>query len=228
MYSWCYTWNPLGGKCYYACDYCYVKNKIGPWLERMGNPKYVVEPYLEKGELKTRLVTPSGELIFVQSNGDLFGEWIPREWIILVLKHCNQYPENAYLFQTKNPERMTDFLQYLPDNSILGTTLETNRNDLYEGRAPKPSARAYHFWNLPWKRKMVSVEPILDFDLILFVDWLRTINPLFVSVGADSLGCGLPEPSGLKVDSLISLLEGFTEVRKKDNLKRILEDKGEK
>ena len=43
--------------------------------------------------------------IFVCSMADLFGEWVPDEWIIEVLNACREAPQHRYLFLTKNPER---------------------------------------------------------------------------------------------------------------------------
>jgi len=71
--------------------------------------------------------------------------------------------------------------------------------------------------------KMVSIEPIMDFDLDVMVDWMRQIKPEFISIGADSKGHKLPEPSTDKVQALIEALKEFTSVRCKPNLKRLLD-----
>ena len=52
--------------------------------------------------------------------------------------------------------------------------------------------------------------------------WIQTIDPEFVSVGADSGKNGLCEPSSEKLKELLECLEKLTEVRKKKNLERIL------
>lgn len=43
--------------------------------------------------------------IFVGSMADLFGEWVPDEWIQEVFNACAAAPQHRYLFLTKNPER---------------------------------------------------------------------------------------------------------------------------
>lgn len=43
--------------------------------------------------------------IFVVSMGDLFGDWVPDEWIQEVFKACEAAPWHKYLFLTKNPKR---------------------------------------------------------------------------------------------------------------------------
>lgn len=42
---------------------------------------------------------------FVCSTADLFGEWVPDEWIEQVFKVCLENPRHRYLFLTKNPAR---------------------------------------------------------------------------------------------------------------------------
>ena len=44
--------------------------------------------------------------IFVCSMADLFGEWVPDEWIAEVFKACDAAPWHRYLFLTKNPKRL--------------------------------------------------------------------------------------------------------------------------
>lgn len=230
MYEWAWTWSPLGGPCLYACKYCYVKKKIGPWLERMGNTKYVGVPRLIEKELRVPLVKPDdGKVIFVQSNGDLFGYWVWPAWIRRVLNHCRAYPQNTYLFQTKNPIKFQEFVDEFPPRTILGTTIETNRNYRVT-MAPTPSERQQQiaylknvlrgFKGFKW---MVSIEPIMDFDVPDLKRMIWSIHPVFVSIGADSGRNKLPEPSAPKLKELIRQISKFTEVRVKKNLKRLFE-----
>ena len=71
----------------------------------------------------------------------------------------------------------------------------------------------------------VSIEPILDFDVDVLVSWIKQINPEFVSIGADSKSHNLPEPPAWKVKKLIEELKKITNVKIKDNLKRLTIDK---
>lgn len=236
MYPFAWTWNPLAGPCKHNCSYCYVHKKIAPKLLKFGNGKYYADIQLIESELNTPLRKPDdGKLVFVQSCGDHLGEWIPTEWIIRIYEHCQDlYFRSAckqkFLLQTKNPSRFfaKDLWGKFPDNSIFGTTLETNRSKWYQKNhfscAPSINER-FHWMKKfhPLFEKMVSIEPALDFDVDSFVEMIQSIDPVFVSIGADSCNCGLPEPSPEKVSLLISKLEGFTEVRVKDNLKRLLE-----
>jgi len=221
MYPWAFTWNPLGGLCLHACSYCYVRNKISPWLKRMGILKYVGEPRLIESELKTPLRIPNDYILFVCSNNDLFGDWVDGLWIEKIILHCRKYPETHYLFQTKNPERLEDYLPILPENSIIGTTIETNR-DYQVSKAPSVIERYRTLARLDYPLKMVSIEPIMDFDPPKLVKMVKRINPWFVSIGADSDRNLLPEPDPEKIKTLIDRLSEFTQVRIKHNLKRLL------
>lgn len=44
--------------------------------------------------------------IFVCSMADLFGDWVPDEWIKEVFEACEAAPQHRYLFLTKNPARL--------------------------------------------------------------------------------------------------------------------------
>ena len=196
----------------------------------MGNPKYYGDSCLIEHELKTPLMKPDdGNVIFVGSCNDIFGNWIPREWILKVLNHCKKYPDNTYLFQTKNPSRFFEFENLFPPNTIYGTTLETNRDNGYckISRAPLPSLRKHMFCLFVTKndfgyKSMISMEPLLDFDLDVMLEWAKEIKPSFVSIGADSITKKFAEPSPEKTKELVDGVKKITEVRVKDNLQRLL------
>jgi DNA repair photolyase len=177
--------------------------------------KNLPEMYLDKKELNTNL--GNGNTIFVGSSCDMFANKVDATWIWSVIKHCEKY-DNKYLFQTKNPARFDKF--YFPAKTIFGTTLETNREYMLSD-APSVKER-YEAMKKIKALKMVSIEPILNFDLYDFSVMIRDIKPAFVSIGADSKGHNLPEPSPLKVTKLIKYLEVWTEVKIKDNLKRLI------
>ncbi|MCD6330778.1 MAG: DUF5131 family protein [Thermoplasmata archaeon] len=219
MYPWVtHTWNAIRGRCYHNCMYCYMKkfwNKLK-------------EPYLDEKCLKDNL--GSGNVIFVGSSIDMWAENVPDEWILKVLQHCLKYPSNTYLFQSKNPKRFLHFISnyddFIPNNVIWGTTIETNRLTINYSKAPAPITR-YFFMKRIEAKKMVSIEPIMDFDLDAMVKLIYGIKPKFVSIGADSKGNNLPEPPAWKIKKLIEKLKEFTEVKIKKNLNRILKDENE-
>ena len=213
MYPETITWNPLGGECPHDCEYCYRKDLMrypSNKVKYSGESRLVDVPIPKAKE---------GKVIFVCSMTDLFAKEIPSEAIYNVLQACCKVP-NQYLFQTKNPARFYDFMGQYPMRVILGTTIETNRECTYQSKAPPIKDRFEAMKTLP-AIKMVSIEPIMDFDLEMFVRMLRQIQPSYVSVGADSKNNGLKEPSKSKIVRLLASLRSFTEVRKKSNLSRL-------
>ncbi len=207
MYPWVtHTWNISKGKCPHDCSYCYMKRYPQPEL------------HFDKKGLKTNL--GDGKFIFVGSSCDAFAEAIPDNWIDQMLEHCRLYPSNRYLFQSKNPMRFALWIGEFPRSTIIGTTIESNYNLLGVSKAPIVYER-YEAIRQIGMPKMVSIEPIMDFDLEAMVSWMREINPEFISIGADSGNNHLPEPSPEKVKALIEALKEITTVKVKSNLGRL-------
>ena len=88
--------------------------------------------------------------IFVCSMADLFGDWVPDEWIEQVFKACEAAPQHRYLFLTKNPKRYCklDDAGKLPrlDNFWFGSTVT------------KPGMLA---WCAIEPNTFLSIEPLL-------------------------------------------------------------------
>lgn len=202
-----FTYNPIKGKCSHDCSYCFMKRWPQAPLRLMEKEFY------DLGQNYT---------IFVGSSTDMFAPDVPYNWIDRVLAHCSKYSSNIYLFQSKNPGRFPPS-EYMPKNLILAATIESNREH-HVSNAMMPVGRAEILASLAGQglRLMVSIEPILDFDVGIFKGWVETIKPEFVSIGADSKGHNLPEPPKEKVLELITELEKFTRVIQKDNLRRLL------
>jgi DNA repair photolyase len=199
---------------------CYVnsvKNKFPNINERYSGEIRLLEKELAKDE-------GEGNTIFVQDMGDLFAENVPSEFILTILNHLKKYQKNTYLFQTKNPKRFLEFESDFPDNIILGTTIETNKQEILNkiSKAPSIEERKYWMKMVGFCKIFLTLEPLIDFDLKELVEIIRDINPDFVNIGADSKNHNLPEPSKNKVKELIEELKAFTEIRKKENLGRLL------
>ena len=219
MYPWLdYTWNPIRGKCPHGCVYCFMKDRdVGPLR-------------LDSKALADNLGT--GRTIFVGSSTDMFAEAVPHDWIYQVLEKCNSH-QNTYIFQSKNPVRFCaptcsgNLADALPPRTILGTTLESNREYGQSIYAPRAWQRVSGLAmpQLDRFKKMVSMEPIVAFDLGTVLDWIRLISPTFVSIGADSKGHNLIEPTARELKDLIAELSVLTEVKLKKNLDRLLEAK---
>ena len=220
MYPWVtHTHSHLAGQCPHQCSYCYVQ----AMEHRFQTGRYIGALRLDQDELKI----PYGQdrTIFIEHMNDLFAEEVPDSWIREILKHCRLYASNTYVFQTKNPSRISAFDYLLPNKLILGTTIETNRE--MTGQAPPAKLRAYAMALLrqkyPTMTLFVTIEPIHDLDVPEMLAYLTAIKPTFVNIGADSKGYGLVEPSADKVRVLIAGVQALKiEIRKKTNLARLL------
>lgn len=217
MYQWVsHTHTHLGGECPHQCSYCYVNNP------RFGRPARYQGPLrLIEDEFKVKYGT--GKTIFMENCNDMFAEDVPKSMILKILSHCAEWPENTYVFQTKNPARYRDFLGCMPDNRILGCTIETNRDMSTISQAPHPEKRASAMLLLGRERKFITIEPVLDFDVDDIAAWIGFIKPEFLNLGADSKGHGLPEPTIEKVHALADKLRWYDiELREKHNLERLM------
>ena len=87
--------------------------------------------------------------IFVCSMADLFGEWVPDEWITAVLDACQAAPQHRYLFLTKNPKRYRD----LDMAGLLPRTIEC-----WWGASTPHKSDKYNIG----EHSFVSIEPILE------------------------------------------------------------------
>ena len=210
------TWNPITG-CKHVCKYCWAMKRAE--MLRKSSKRYergFTVMHFNESELSRKF---KGGIVFVSDMGDMWGEWVPSEYIRRVLNQVREFKNTYFLFMTKNPRRYHEFLDIMPENAILGTTIETNDDVLYVKNdisgAPLPSARYECMRDLDWDKKMVSIEPILDFNLEVFVKWIKDISPIMVFVGYDNYNNKLPEPPLEKTRQLIKELRIFTFVVEK-------------
>ncbi len=103
----------------------YILNK--PMLNETGNPlvyPFEFEPTLHRYRFDLLDDLKMGKNIFVGAMADIFGDWVPDEWIAEIMRACEAYPTHNYLFLTKNPER---YIRYgVPterENMWYGTTI---------------------------------------------------------------------------------------------------------
>ena len=221
MYSWVtHTHNHLAGECPHRCSYCYVQDisRRFPAL----HDRYSGPPRLVEKELLVNYGT--GKTIFVENCGDLFAEGIDEDWIGDILYHCRHSPDNTYVFQTKNPGVVSEFLSLFPPKYLVGTTAETNRNTVAFNRAQSPWLRmnSLHEFRIDPGRKFLTIEPIMKFDLDEFVTGILWADVGKIFIGADSKNHGLPEPTGPEIQELIkALLAAGKTVILKSNLCRL-------
>jgi len=201
------TWNPITG-CLHDCVYCWARGyakRLASWgIEPYKTHRF--KPAFAKWRLRQSL--PKDE-IFVSDMGDMWGEWIPKEWIEKVLKVLRSKASSNFFFLTKNPRRYHEFQEGFTENMMLGATIETNR--AYKlTRAPSPRERYEAMKSLTWKHKAIVIEPILDFDLE-FINWIRDISPETVYIGYDNYNNKLPEPRLKKTEMFVKKLCKITD-----------------
>jgi len=157
------TWNPVTG-CLHGCPYCYAAltarrfgghnhgearftvdglNVLEKPMERITKNGITVaapfpfyfEPTFHRHRLGDPAHTELPRNIFVCSMADLFGRWVPTDWIAEVLDACLAAPQHNYLFLTKNPKRYMelDHLALLPrkGNFWYGSTVTTDSDAFF-------------------------------------------------------------------------------------------------
>lgn len=91
-----------------------------------------------------------GRNIFVCSMADLFGVWVPDEWIQEVFEACKKAPQHNYIFLTKNPHRYETLHKkgILPEteNMWYGYSLTTDKD---------------YYWQNSKYNIFASIEPLL-------------------------------------------------------------------
>lgn len=206
--DWCYSsWNPITG-CRHSCEYCYARGiatRFGkdypdasafasehPNMHILDTPidgtpyPFKFDPTYHYYRLNDYM-KKTGRSIFVCSMSDLFGEWVPEDWITDIFDACKRASQHVYIFLTKNPKRYIELLKggKLPvlDNMWYGTSL-TNSSGVKNAFKVMADIKEIN----PDVNTFFSIEPLLD-DVTESPDWNNISNGNivdFVIVGAES------------------------------------------
>ena len=159
-----WSWNPVTG-CKHNCDYCYARDIANRFYDEKFEPTF--RPERLTAPINTKLPdnpTLRDKGVFVCSMADLFGDWVPEEWIIQILNVCKENPQWNFIFLTKNPKRLLDF--EFPNNAWVGTTVDEQNRMVIAVKV---------FERLKVKVKFISCEPLMEeikFSSLSMVDWL--------------------------------------------------------
>jgi len=180
-----FTWNPVTG-CLHPCrnKYCYANDIATRFDSSNGavltGANHVAEagmkafpfrfdPTFYPNRVGEPLKHKKPSTIFVCSMADLFGAWVPPEWIEQVLETVSACPQHTFIFLTKNPARYAEF--ELPGNCWAGVTLT--------GEGPvREAAMLQGLISAVPHRRYVSIEPLrarLDAGIIGMLDQVDRI-----------------------------------------------------
>lgn len=81
---------------------------------------FCFDPTFHRYKLDEPLRWKKPRNIFVCSMADLFGEWVPDEWIDAVISSTQSALQHRYLFLTKNPKRYDDCLERFEEGRAKG------------------------------------------------------------------------------------------------------------
>lgn len=173
MVDWAWwTWNPITG-CWHGCPYCYARDIANRFFETNfeptfypsrlyapSNTKNMTVARIEREAKKRRINLEDAKIfsknVFTCSMADLFGKWVPEEWILQVFQVVKKSPQWNFLFLTKFPQRLqeiNDLLGGFPENVWVGTTVDTQARVALAEKS---------FRNIQASVKWLSIEPMLE------------------------------------------------------------------
>ena len=171
--SWAkWSWNPVTG-CLHGCVYCYAREiatnertrdafPVGftPLFhhERLVAPRFTRIPPGHEDD-------PAFRRVFVCSMADLYGQWVPKDWIAQVHAAMLASPQWEYLLLTKFPARYNQV--ELPPNAWVGTSVDEQK------RVPLAEKAFRKIEGV--KVKWLSLEPLLaplEFSDLSMFDWV--------------------------------------------------------
>lgn len=154
-----WSWNPVTG-CNHGCEYCYAR-AIATSRDMAAYYPAGFTPLFHHERLDAPANTPvparaaddpAHGRVFVCSMADLFGAWVPQEWIDQVVASTVANPQWEYLYLTKFPQRY-DRLQ-LPTSGWIGASVDEQH------RAEPTLAAMRKVTGV--KVKWLSLEPLLE------------------------------------------------------------------
>lgn len=155
------TWNPVTGcmKVSPGCKHCYAERFAERFRGTVGHPFATgFDPTLRPERLAHPFRWRSPRMVFVNSMSDLFGEFVPDEYIGRVFDVMRLTPRHTYQVLTKRADRMRDWARRHPWldrawNVWLGVSVENEEYGFPRIEALRRTPAAVRF---------LSVEPLLE------------------------------------------------------------------
>jgi protein gp37/ParB-like chromosome segregation protein Spo0J len=171
--SWAaWSWNPVTG-CLHGCVYCYARDIATNELYKAGFPAgFTPLFHQERLDAPANTAIPAAHRgdeawrrVFVCSMADLYGRWVPDEWIAKVHAAMLDSPEWQYILLTKFPARYVGL--DLPTGAWVGTSVDEQKRV----RIAEDAFRKIDGVTVKW----LSLEPLLEplqFDDLSMFDWV--------------------------------------------------------
>lgn len=204
--------------CLHDCPYCYARDiaerlypqKFAPTFHpsRLAGPGSVEVPDAARKDESYRNV-------FANSMSDLFGQWVPGEWIEATIEMAVRNPKWNFLTLTKFPQRAAEF--EFPQNWWMGTTVDAQARVENAEKA---------FAKVKCGTKWLSLEPLLEpleFKRLDLFQWVviggaseSKKTPAFVppwrwltqlQAQADAAGCRVYHKTNLPIGDALRLRE---------------------
>lgn len=203
-------WNPVTGCFHWKTGVCVLKEDC--WAKRFAEGRLKgrfgydrgFEPTLHEDRLNKPYTWKKPRVVATCFMGDLFGDFIPEDWIMKVLNVIKENDRHVFLLLTKNPRRYQEF--EIPKNAWCGTTISTE-DDVISRLSYVENVDGYRW---------LSLEPLLEDIADIIENDIELFN--WVVVGAKSGKNGFVPPKEW-VKSIIKLCEKHrVPVFLKDNL----------
>ena len=216
-----FTWNPVAG-CKHRCQWqmpdgsiaiCYAES-IAEGLASASYPEGFAHHYWHETRLDAPLKVKEPAGIFLDSQSDLMGTWVPDEQIRAVLDVVRQAHWHTFQLLTKNAPRLLKFADEFPPNLWVGVSMPPTfmfgrrLSEQQQQRMFKKSldvlADSSPMCGVTW----VSLEP-LSFDVSDILWNVADVwhAPEWLVIGAASSGRKTYQPNPLHVERVLDFAD---------------------